>query len=73
MSDELSNELKAKAKWCADLMRADGVTPEQITPELALAYFDEVGRKIQRIQTACLTRPEVRKTVNQFILQTINN
>lgn len=51
----LTNELKSKAHWVADLMEADKVTAEMVTPELALAYFDEAGRRIKKIQSIYLT------------------
>ncbi len=50
----LSNEMKIKAQWVADLMKADGVAPESVTVELAMAYFEEVGRRIEKIQTIYL-------------------
>lgn len=53
-------EAHPHARWVADLMRADGVTAEQVTPDLALAYFDEVGRRIEKLQTTCLTQPAAR-------------
>lgn len=47
-----------QAKWIADLMIKDGVTPEnfkEFGEELLLAYADEVTRKIKRIQGIYLT------------------
>jgi hypothetical protein len=46
----------AHAQWVSDLMAADGIKPEQVTPDLALAYLEIVGRKIQQIQTGYLTK-----------------
>jgi hypothetical protein len=57
MSTSENAWMHTQGKWVADLMRADGVKPEQATPELALAYFAEVGRKIVKIQTQYLTEP----------------
>lgn len=41
-------------------MRADGVTADQVATELALACMDEVGRRIEKMQTTYQTRPEAR-------------
>ena len=64
----LSNEIKSKAQWVADLMKADKVTPEMVTPELALAYFDEVGRRIEKMQTEYLTNRATRAKFQAAIL-----
>lgn len=64
----LSNELKSKAQWVADLMKADKVTAEQVTPELALAYFDEAGRRIAAIQTTYRTRTGARSAMQAAVL-----
>ena len=61
-------ETNNTAKWVADLMRADKVTPEMVTPELALAYFDEVGRRIKKIQTIYLTRAGARAAMQSRVL-----
>ncbi len=57
-----------KAKWVADLMKADGVTPEMVTPELTLAYFDEVGRRIEKLQSTYLTRTGAKEAMQSHIL-----
>ena len=74
----LSNELQAKAKWCADLMRADGITAEHVAEmteeqkhDLAMAYMQEVGRKIQAIQGIYLTRTGAKECLHQFIATTL--
>ena len=59
--------METNAKWVADLMRADGVKPEQITTELALAYLDEVGRKIKLFQSICLTRNGAREAMQSHV------
>ena len=64
----LTNELKSKAQWVADLMKADKVTPEMVTPELALAYFDEAGRRIAKIQSTYLTRQGAKEAMHAHIL-----
>ena len=64
----LTNELKSKAQWVADLMRADKVTAEMVTPELTLAYFDEVGRRIKNMQTQYLTNPKTRQGFTKAVL-----
>jgi hypothetical protein len=74
----LSNELQAKAKWCADLMRADGITAEHVAKlteeqkhDLAMAYMEAVGRKIQAIQNIYLTRVGAKECLHQFIATTL--
>lgn len=62
-----SKELQAKAKWAADLARADGVKPEQLTDELALAYMDAIGRKISEIQGIYLTRNGGKQAMQQAV------
>ena len=64
---DMERDRIAYAKWVADLLKADGVPPEQVTPELALAYFDEVGRRIEKLQTAYLTRTGARSAMQLFI------
>lgn len=56
------------AKWVADLMKADGVTPEQVTPEMAVAYFCALKRKIDAIQTAYLYRTGARQAMQEHVL-----
>ena len=63
------------ARWVADLMKADGVTPaileamsEDERVSLSLAYFDEVGKKIARIQTTYLTRTGARDAMQAHVL-----
>ena len=56
------------AQWVADLMAADGIKPEQVTPEIALAYLAIVGRKIQQIQNAYLTRIGAKTALQQYIV-----
>lgn len=67
MSNELSSELIAKAKWCADMMKADGVKPEQLTEELALAYMAEIGRRIESIQNMYLTIPAAKAQMRKAV------
>lgn len=64
----LSKELQAKAKWCADMMIADGVKPEQITEELCLAYLAAVGKKIVQIQNIYLTRNGAKQAMQNHVL-----
>jgi hypothetical protein len=59
------------AQWVADLMKADGVKPEQVTTELVMAYFDEVGRKIKSIQSIYLTRNGAKQAMCQAVLSKI--
>lgn len=67
----MNNELQAKAKWVADLMRADGINSSQVTPDVALAYMEEIGRRIQKIQNTYLTRTGARDVFQASLLQTI--
>ena len=69
----LTDELKRKAQWVADLMKADKVTAEMVTPELALAYFDEVGRRIARIQSIYLTRNDAKEAIQRRILSILRS
>jgi len=64
----MNNEMKNKAKWVSDLMAADGVKPEQVTPELAMAYMVTVGKKIEAIQNTYLTRNGARDAIQTAIL-----
>lgn len=61
-------EMKNKAQWVADMMKADGVKPEMITAELVMAYFDAVGRKINKIQSVYLTRNGARDAMQKHLL-----
>jgi hypothetical protein len=56
------------AQWVADLMAADGIKPEQVTPDLALAYLAVVGQKIQQIQNVYLTRVGAKTALQQYIV-----
>ncbi len=59
--------METNAKWVADLMKSDGIKPEQITTELALAYLDEVGRKIKLFQSIYLTRNGARDAIQSRV------
>lgn len=61
-------DMNANAKWVADLMAADGVTPDKVTPELAIAYMAEVGRKIERFQAIYLTRIGAKEAMQNYVL-----
>jgi hypothetical protein len=65
-----NNDMSSKAKWVADMMKADGVTPEMITQDLIMAYFDAIGKKIESIQNAVMTRPEARAALEKAVLAT---
>lgn len=69
----LSKELQLKAKWVSELMKADGVKPEQVTPEMALAYMDAIGKKIQAIQNKYLTNPKARESLQLSVLGDLQN
>ena len=49
-------------------MKADGVTAEQVTPELCLAYLNEVTRRRQKIENILLTNPEAKRLFNFRVL-----
>jgi hypothetical protein len=61
-------DTNAHAQWVADLMAADGIKPEQVTPELVLAYFEIVGRKIQQIQNIYLTRVGAKTALQELVV-----
>jgi hypothetical protein len=58
----------AHAQWVADLMAADGIKPEQVTPDIALAYLAVVGRKIEQIQTTYLTRVGAKTALQELVV-----
>ena len=57
-----------KARWVSELIAADKVPPEMVTPDLVLAYFDEVGRRIEKIQTIYLTRDGASQAMQNSVL-----
>jgi hypothetical protein len=63
----LSKELQAKAKWVADMMKADGLSADQITEELCLAYFASLGKKIVQIQNIYLARNGAKQAMTNHI------
>jgi len=65
---DMTNELKSKAQWVADLMKADKVTAEMVTPDLAIAYFDEAGRRILKMQSTYLTRQGAKEAMQAKVL-----
>jgi len=67
----LTNELKSKAQWVADLMKADKVTAEMVTPELVMAYFEEAGRRIENMQSTYLTRQGAKEAMQARILSLV--
>ena len=68
---KMDNEFNNLAAWVADLMRADGITAEQVTPEIAIAYADAVGKKIAKIQSIYLTRIGAKDALTATVLATI--
>jgi hypothetical protein len=68
MQTELSSDLTRKAQWVADMMRADGVKPEQVTESLAMAYMAAISRKIQALQNTYLTRNCAREAMQGAVL-----
>jgi hypothetical protein len=49
-------------------MAADGIKPEQVTPDIALAYLAVVGRKIEQIQTTYLTRVGAKTALQELVI-----
>ena len=64
----MTNEFTTKAQWVADMMQADGVKPEQLTPELALAYMAAIGKKIVKMQSTYLTNPNSPRLFKETVL-----
>jgi len=64
----LTNDFKIKAQWVADMMKADGVTPEQINDDLVMSYMDSIGKKIQSIQSTYLTRNGAAKALSDYVV-----
>ena len=62
-----TNEMQQKAQWVADMMKADGVTPEQVTPELAIAYMQRISKKIEAIQNTYLTRVGAKEAMQDMV------
>jgi hypothetical protein len=71
-STQTNKDLIQKAKWVADLMAADKVQPEQVTPELALAYMDVVQKKINLIQSQYLTRDDAKEAIQNAVFCLLN-
>jgi hypothetical protein len=67
----MTNELNLKAKWVADMMKADGVKPEQVTESMALAYMEAIGKKITAIQNTYLTRTGAQDALCNHVLQAV--
>jgi len=67
----LSQDLTNKAQWVCDLMKQDGVKPEQVTDEMCIAYLQTVNRKIQIIQSKLLTDQNAKKEFSKKILADI--
>lgn len=55
------------AQWVAEIMAADKVEPEMLTPELIAAYLAEVGRRIEKIQAIYLTRTGAREAMGHTV------
>lgn len=69
---ELSNQQMNTAQWVADLMHADGITPEMMAnPEFAAraipAYMETIAAKIEKIQTKYLVNGQARQAMQSFI------
>ncbi len=60
-NEPLSSALQIKARWVAELMKADKVIPEMVTPELVEAYFPVIARKIEKFQNIYITIPEAKE------------
>ena len=50
-------------------MAADGVKPSQVTPELAMAYMAEIGKRIEKAQNIYMTNSAARQSMQLNILK----
>jgi len=64
----LTKEMLNKAEWVASLMNEDGVKADMINDELIMAYMDTIGRKIESIQTTCLTNSAAKDAMQRTVL-----
>ena len=71
----MSNQDQHKAQWVADLMRADGVTADQLgalptetQTSLIVGYMDAIGRKIEQIQATFLTRNGAKEVMARAVI-----
>ena len=71
MTTELSQEMKNTAKWVSDLMKADGVTPEQFASmpiDMIESYMMTIAKKIEAIQSIYLTRNGAQEVMANRVL-----
>jgi hypothetical protein len=71
--------MNAKAKWVADLMAADGITPEFFANlgsddqlNFIMAYMDAIGRKIGNMQAQYLCKPEVKEGFSEIVFDLVS-
>ncbi len=70
-NDTLTAYETSTAKWVADLITKDGITAEQFAsdPQVFIAaYMAEIGRKITKIQDACLTRDGALSVMQEAVV-----
>ena len=71
MKNELSQQMMKTAKWMADLMKADGITPAEFSAmpsEMIEAYGDAIAKKIEAIQAIYLTRQGAKQAMADRVL-----
>ena len=67
--------MESKAKWVADMMKADGITMEMVSKmtelekiEMSMAYMAAIGRKIQQIQDKYRSSTEAKMAMQKQVL-----
>lgn len=68
----MDNAMMEKARWVAQMMQADGVSPEMVTPELVMAYMEAISRRIDIIQGIYLTRPGAPEALGEMLIHILN-
>lgn len=63
--------IRMLAQGCVNSLIADGVSADQVEPaqvEIAGAYLQYEGRKLEQFATAYMSKPEARKGFVEFVL-----
>ena len=69
----MNNDLKSLSKAVAGMMQEDGVTCDNATTELVLAYVIEQRKRIERMQNLYLTNGEFKAAFNKIIYQLLTD
>ena len=75
----MEKEFLNLAKWVLDEIIKDGAETafiegdKDFKAQMAIAYVDAIGKKIQKIQTKYLTDETFKKGFQEFILITLKN